>query len=226
MEHKTSNPKWDTTTIKSRDAVVKADSAIEMKAGHLLFEQEDGTYKAYPVDEEIEKDSKLFEIEITGGRAVSGDKITVNGVVVTPTVDAEAASTASALKTALEADEDFAKDFEVDIDSATLCISQKVPGVGEVTVENAEGATQKATLETHTITNPCTGHVAVLGSDTDITEDDLEDGITARVIFIGEVYVQAVLDAGMQCSKKFILGLSADRSAIHFIDYDNMEAYV
>lgn len=41
-------PKWDVDTIKSRDVVVKAASGtIEAMAGHLLYKQTDGTYKAY-----------------------------------------------------------------------------------------------------------------------------------------------------------------------------------
>ena len=41
-------PKWDVATIKSRDVVVKAASGtIEAMAGHLLYKQADGSYKAY-----------------------------------------------------------------------------------------------------------------------------------------------------------------------------------
>lgn len=42
--------KWVVDTIKSRDVTVKASAGtIEAKAGHLVFKQTDGTYKAYPV---------------------------------------------------------------------------------------------------------------------------------------------------------------------------------
>ena len=43
-------PKWVVETIRSRDVTVKAASGtINAKAGHLVFKQEDGSYKAYPV---------------------------------------------------------------------------------------------------------------------------------------------------------------------------------
>lgn len=43
-------PKWDVDTIKSRDVNVKASAGtIEAVAGHLLYKQNDGSYKAYPV---------------------------------------------------------------------------------------------------------------------------------------------------------------------------------
>lgn len=41
-------PKWVVDTIRSRDVIVKAASGtINAKAGHLVFKQADGSYKAY-----------------------------------------------------------------------------------------------------------------------------------------------------------------------------------
>ena len=41
-------PKWVVDTIRSRDVTVKAASGtINAKAGHLVFKQADGSYKAY-----------------------------------------------------------------------------------------------------------------------------------------------------------------------------------
>lgn len=41
-------PKWVVDTIRSREVTVKAASAtIEALAGHLVFKQADGSYKAY-----------------------------------------------------------------------------------------------------------------------------------------------------------------------------------
>ena len=43
-------PKWVAETIRSREVTVKASAGtIEAKAGHLVFKQADGSYKAYPV---------------------------------------------------------------------------------------------------------------------------------------------------------------------------------
>lgn len=41
-------PKWVAETLRSRDVTVKAASGtINAKAGHLVFKQADGSYKAY-----------------------------------------------------------------------------------------------------------------------------------------------------------------------------------
>ena len=43
-------PKWVAETLRSRDVTVKASAGtIAAKPGHLVFKQEDGSYKAYPV---------------------------------------------------------------------------------------------------------------------------------------------------------------------------------
>ena len=48
-------PKWDAETLKSRDVDVKASAGtIEAMAGHLLYKQADGSYKAYPVATAVE----------------------------------------------------------------------------------------------------------------------------------------------------------------------------
>lgn len=53
-------PKWDVDTIKSRDVVVKAASGtIEAVAGHLLYKQADGTYKAYAVGTTISDEGNV-----------------------------------------------------------------------------------------------------------------------------------------------------------------------
>ena len=41
-------PKWVVDTIRSRDVTIKsASGTINAKAGHLVFKQADGSYKAY-----------------------------------------------------------------------------------------------------------------------------------------------------------------------------------
>lgn len=131
MSIKVKEPVWESMTLKSRQATVKAEAAISLKAGHPLFIQGDGTYKAYPVDTDL-------------------------------------------------------------------------------------------TAET------VTGHVGVLGEDIDITDSDIATGVSAYVIFAGNVYVKAVRQAGISAENApdgFILGLSADRTAITFIDYESKEAW-
>ena len=112
-------PHWDVTTIKSRDVVVKAASGtIEAMAGHLLYKQADGTYKAYAT----------------------------------------------------------------------------------ATVVSDEGL------------------VGVLGADAKLTTS----GVTCRVIEYGDVYIEAVRQAGIDASKvsdEAIRGYSANRTGINFIDY-------
>lgn len=46
----TPRPKWDANKIFSRDVVVKAASGtLDAMAGHLVYKQADGSYKAYAV---------------------------------------------------------------------------------------------------------------------------------------------------------------------------------
>jgi hypothetical protein len=65
-------PKWVADTIRSRDVTVKSSTGtIAAKPGHLVFRQEDGTYKAYPVS------TAASAITETGYVGVLGQEVTL-----------------------------------------------------------------------------------------------------------------------------------------------------
>ena len=71
-------PKWATETVRSRDVTVKASAGtINAKPGHLVYKQEDGSYKAYPVS------TASGSIAETGYVGVRGEAVTLKTTSVT-----------------------------------------------------------------------------------------------------------------------------------------------
>ena len=74
-------PKWATETVRSRDVTVKASAGtINAKPGHLVYKQEDGSYKAYPVS------TASGSITETGYVGVLGEEVTLKTTGVTARV--------------------------------------------------------------------------------------------------------------------------------------------
>ena len=65
-------PRWAAETVRSRDVSVKASAGtINAKPGHLVYKQEDGSYKAYPVA------TASGSISETGYVGILGEEVTL-----------------------------------------------------------------------------------------------------------------------------------------------------